>query len=98
MFVGEHVQKGSDGLVWALAAVFLWSTVTVSAQSNGTQEVPYFPAASDALRQGFVRVINHSDVDGTVMIRAFDDAGEAYGPLTLSLGTNETVHFNSDDL
>ena len=31
-------------------------------------------------------------------IYAFDDAGERYGPLTLALGANETVHFNSSDL
>ncbi len=31
-------------------------------------------------------------------ITAFDDEGESYGPLSLSLGANETAHFNSDDL
>ena len=31
-------------------------------------------------------------------ITAFDDEGESYGPLTLSLAAHETAHFNSDDL
>ena len=58
-----------------------------------------FPAAADALgRQGFARIINHSDSDGEVEIVAWDDAGMAYGPLTLAIGGGETKHFNSDDL
>ena len=62
-------------------------------------QIALFPSAGDALgRQGFARVINHSDVEGEVRIDAFDDAGTPYGPLTLTLGAGRTVHFNSDDL
>lgn len=57
-----------------------------------------FPAASDSGPQGFVRVINHSAEAGEVRVDAFDEAGEAFGPLTLALGANETKHFNSHDL
>ena len=57
-----------------------------------------FPAASDPLRQGFVRVINHSSRAGEVTIRAFDDDGVQYGPATLAMDADETVHFNSTDL
>ena len=61
--------------------------------------VPFFPSASDAPgRQGFARVVNRSAEAGEVSIAAFDDEGESYGPLTLSLDANETAHFNSDDL
>ena len=60
--------------------------------------VPLFPSASDEFRQGFVRVINHSTVAGTVTIEAVDDGGTEQDPLTLALGAGETVHFNSDDL
>ena len=61
--------------------------------------VPLFPSASDPLgRQGFVRVINHTDAAGEVTIRAFDDTGREYDALALSLGANEAVHFNADDL
>ena len=67
--------------------------------SESKQAVPFFPSASDALgRQGFVRVISHSTEAGEVSIVAFDDEGRSYGPLTLSLGANETKHFNSNDL
>ena len=58
-----------------------------------------FPSAADALgRQGFARIINHSESDGEVTIDAWDDDGRHYGPLTLAMGAGETVHFNSDDL
>ena len=63
---------------------------------NAEPEVALFPAAS-AL-QGFVRVVNASDRAGTVRVRAFDDAGEEYDPLTLAIGAGEVVHFNSNDL
>ncbi|MYF29911.1 MAG: hypothetical protein F4029_04595 [Gammaproteobacteria bacterium] len=70
------------------------------AVSAGAQEhlVPLFPAASDTVRQGFVRVINHGDESGEVSIEAIDDDGNVHGPLALSIGAGETVHFNSDDL
>ena len=59
---------------------------------------PMFPAASDEHRQGFVRVINHSDEAGEVTIEAFDDGGRSYPVSTLMLNAEETVHFNSEDL
>ena len=64
-----------------------------------THFVWLFPSASDALgRQGFARVVNHSEVEGEVRIDAYDDAGVAYGPVTLAIGAGETAHFNSEDL
>ena len=69
-----------------------------TASASG-RAVPFFPSASDAPgRQGFARVVNRSAEAGEVSIAAFDDEGESYGPLTLSLDANETAHFNSDDL
>ena len=60
--------------------------------------IPLFMSATDSLeRQGFVRVINHSEVGGTVRIYGFDDAGTQYGPAELAIGANQTVHFNSND-
>ena len=56
-------------------------------------------SASNPLgHQGFVRVINHSDEAGEVLIDAVDDAGVAYVPVTLTIGAGEAVHFNSDDI
>ena len=64
-----------------------------------THAVGLFPSASDAQgRQGFVRLINRSGRAGAVRIEAFDDAGVGSGPVTLDIGAEETVHFNSEDL
>ena len=63
--------------------------------------VPFFPAAS-ALerdgRQGFVRVVNHSDRAGDVRVVATDDAGTSPDAVILSLEPDETQAFNSEDL
>ena len=63
--------------------------------------VPFFLAAS-ALeidgRQGFVRVVNHSDRAGDVRIVATDDAGTSPDAVILSLEPDETQAFNSQDL
>ena len=60
--------------------------------------LPMFPSASHPSQQGFVRVINRSDVRGDVTIEGVDDAGNVYGPITLAIDGSETVHFNSDDV
>ena len=71
---------------------------TISAAAESLT-VPYFPASGNEFgREGFVRLINHADRAGEVRIDALDDEGVAYGPLTLSIGRYETVHFNSGDL
>ena len=70
-------------------------------QFRSTHGVPFFPSAARFMRegvQGFVRVINRSGDEGEVRIDAFDDGGHAYGPVTLNVGANEAVHFNSHDL
>ena len=63
--------------------------------------VPLFLAAA-ALerdgRQGFVRVVNHSDRAGDVRIVATDDAGTSPDAVILSLEPDETQAFNSQDL
>ena len=67
--------------------------------NDGVHGVPLFPAAGDdSGRQGFVRVINGSDSDGEISITAYDETERDYEPLTLTIGANEVVHFNSDDL
>ena len=49
-------------------------------------------------QRGFVRIINRSDASGEVRIHAIDDAGERFGPVTLSLDAWQARHFNSADL
>ena len=63
-----------------------------------THTLPLFISASHQALQGFVRIINRSDRDGSVTIHAVDDAGDRFGPVTLSLKAKATQHFNSDDL
>ena len=87
--VTESPSPGSVVAVSASAAV---------AMDSHEHMVPLFPAESDAVRQGFVRVINHTDEAGEVSIEAVDDDGNAHGPIALTIDARETVHFNSKDL
>ena len=74
------------------------STVPAHA-SGGIHRVPLFPPASEPLgRQGFARVVNRSDRAGEVRVEAFDETEWTYDALTLAIGANETLHFNSNDL
>ena len=85
---------------WGLAAlaIVVATAGTADDGEHAGHTVPLFPAAADGVRQGFVRVINHSDAAGEVRIDAVDDAGDRFGPLTLAVGAEETVHFNSAHL
>ena len=60
--------------------------------------LPLILSASDSRRQGFVRIVNRSEVAGQLSIQALDDAGLRYGPVEVELDALETVHFNSQDL
>ena len=62
------------------------------------QIVALFPSATRSAYHGFLRVTNHSPKAGRVAIRATDDEGRSYGPVTLSMAADSTVHFNSNDL
>ena len=70
------------------------SAMTEGADDAGRHSVPLFPAAADpADLQGFVRVINRSDVAGSIGI----DSNRDHDRVTLAIGANEALHFNSDD-
>ena len=60
--------------------------------------IPLFLSASHSNREGFARIINRSDRGGKVVIHAIDDAGQRFGPVTLSLAAKHTAHFKSEDL
>ena len=60
--------------------------------------VPFLVAASNTPPFGFVRVENRSDESGTVEIPAFDDTGERFGPVSLSLDAGAVGTFSSRDL
>ena len=69
----------------------------ISVGADDVHIVPYFPAASDGFLQGLVRIVNHSDEAGTVVVHGIDDAGRRYGPTVLELGAREARQFKSDD-
>ena len=60
--------------------------------------LPLVMSASSPVQQGFVRIINHSDLDGTVEIHAIDDSGQRFGPISLDMEARTSAHFNSGDL
>ena len=96
----KSVSPAMASTAHAVSTAVLASVAASASSSTGSARmVPLFPSASDARgRQGFARVINHSEEAGEVEIEAFDDEGMSYGPLTLAIDAGETVHFNSNDL
>ena len=105
--------EASDAIPLAVGETVIEVVVTAPGGASGTYrvtvtrapgeeaaaaEVAFFPAAASNALQGFVRVVNASDEAGTVRIRAFDDAGDEYGPVTLAIGAGAVRHFNSGDL
>ena len=65
---------------------------------DSTVDVPLFLSASESLRQGFLRLINHSDQPGDVSLTAIDDTGREFGPVSLALAARQVIHFNSSEL
>ena len=82
------------GTVLSLALVLTVAPVTFA------QNVHYLPLvmSGDAVQQGFLQVINHSEQRGTVTIHAIDDNGERFGPVTLSLDALQARHFRASDM
>ena len=79
----------------ALVILLLLAPLLASAD---TYRLPLLPSASDALREGMVRIINHSDEPGQVAVTAIDDSGLAFGPVTLELAAGQAIRFSSADL
>ena len=72
--------------------------LTFAVTVRGPWRVPLVPNGMDAVRQGFVRVVNHGPEASEAHIAATDDAGVRQDGLTLGVGAGEAVHFNSSDL
>ena len=86
-----------DGELYLLAKGNGW--IYKLAAIPATRRVPLFLSAAERkVREGFVRVVNRSDLAGEVTIDAVDDAGRRAEQVTLSLGARQTRHFNSTDL
>ncbi len=63
-----------------------------------THRLPLLPAASDELREGLVRIVNHSDESGSVAVTAIDDTGRSFGPVTVRMAAGQAIRFSSTDL
>ena len=84
-----------------IAVMSLMSTrvgylTNLSSAPEGTT-VSLFTAAAES-RQSFARIVNRSAEEGTVTVRATDDAGVVVGHFTIPIGAGQALHFNSDDL
>ena len=77
-------------------ALLLAQSPATSAQNKHT--LPLVLPDSGAAPSGLVRILNRSERAGTVRIHAFDDTGEQFGPVTLSMDASETVNFSSTHL
>ena len=91
------------GRLAAMGLLACWPTLGQEAGSDDgsgrEHSIPLFMAHGNAEgRQGFIRIINHSDEPGVVEIVAIDDRGERYGPVELEMDERQTVHLNSEDL
>ena len=64
---------------------------------DAVHTIPLFMADGSHL-EGFARIINRSSRAGTVEIRAIDETGKRFGPISLSIDARQVVHFNSGDL
>ena len=93
-----HMKHWMAALLAPCSLIILPALVCSQDALAETQSVPLFLSASNDLQQGFVRVINHSDESGEVVIHAVDDSGRRFGPVRLALDAGETKHFNSNDL
>ena len=100
--IGAHVAAGSyvlrvNGGRAAASGPYELRVSFTAAQPT----IPLFLSSADSTRptrQGFARIINRSARPGEVAIHAIDEAGQRFGPVTLSLAARHTAHFNSEDL
>jgi len=77
------------GVAWCCCAV---------AQERVVETIPFLPSASDAVREGLVRIVNRSPEAGELRIVATDDQGRKYDPLTLAMQGHGSVQFTVGDL
>ena len=85
-------------IVAACLSTGILAAASMPSIAQNSHTLPYVLPASSGAQTGFVRIVNHSNQNGTVRITAIDDTGERFGPINLSLDANEAVNFNSRDL
>ena len=91
----EHEATSSDDNYHGIGI----ATVTATEREDDfAHALHLFPLASNPKWQGFARIINYSSNPGEVRIEGVDDTGSRFGPVTLSMGAQQSRHFNSKDL
>ena len=93
--VGDNADTDDDGD--GLADTF---DLIPYGYSEFNEDVPLFPPAGDAIRQGFLRITrSHGFSDlGTILIAAEDSTGRRYGPISLYIESRQAIQLNSEDL
>ena len=95
-----RLSVAADGDIAVMSLLLGSDTVanlSASRTSGSSHDVPYVPA-SNGSREGYVRIINHSDESGDITVSGIDDAGYRAGPVTLSMEPGGSVHLSSSDL
>ena len=92
------MHGGRSTILVRLAAAALLLLSASPAAHADTYRLPLLPSAADPLRQGMVRIVNHSAAAGDVAVTAIDDSGRRFGPLTLRVNARQAIHFTSADL
>ena len=101
MFCCEHTFMDRTRGVCRHASIHALAILLLCAPPDtqaDTHRLPLLPSASDELREGFVRIINHSDAAGRVAVTAIDDSGRSFGPVTLAMARGQAIGFSSTDL
>ena len=86
-------------MILGVCAALLYVESDQAVFAHGTPHViPLVTPESNSIQQGFIRIVNRTNLPGEVSIYAIDDTGERFGPVFLSLNAKATVHLNSGDL
>ena len=72
--------------------------MAAAASAQNTISLPLVLPADSAGLTGFVRIVNGGAQAGSVQIHAIDDTGRRFGPVSLAIGAEAVVNFNSRDL
>ena len=71
------------------------ANLSTAAAVNG--EIDLFPSSAESSGRGVLSIASRS-LGGDVTIRAVDDAGQNFGPVTLSLEADRTVTLDANEL
>ena len=95
-----RLSVAADGDIAVMSLLLGSDTVanlSASRPRGSSHDVPFVPA-SNGSREGYVRIINHSDESGDMTVSGIDDAGYRAGPVALSMEPGGSVHLSSSDL